>query len=137
MTTQFSFQRTTASYVHARRLTTMLLGALLVGTISACSGSTVSPSPSGSTQIVGPVILDATQTSAEVAVGRTIVFNVEKPGEWTLAADPAGLVELTAGGEKDGATFNPGATTLATGSVTVTLTNGTSGEVLTFALTIK
>ena len=54
-----------------------------------------------------------------------------------MAADPADLVELTPGGEKDGATFNPGATALAAGSVTVTLTNGTSGEVLTFAITIK
>jgi hypothetical protein len=83
------------------------------------------------------VFLDAAQTSAEVTVGRTLVFNVEDPGAWTMAADPADLVELTPGGEKDGATFNPGAAALAAGSVTITLTNGTSGEVLTFAITIK
>jgi hypothetical protein len=66
-----------------------------------------------------------------------VVFNVEDPGAWTMAADPADLVELTPGGELDGATFNPGAAALAAGSVTITLTNGTSGEVLTFAITIK
>jgi hypothetical protein len=66
-----------------------------------------------------------------------VVFNVEDPGAWTMTADPADLVQLTPGGELDGATFNPGAATLAPGSVTVTLTNGGSGEVLTFAITIK
>ena len=115
----------------------LLLSAALVGGAAACGGSSASESPSGSTQVIGPVILDAAQTSAEVTVGRTLVFNVEDPGAWTMAADPADLVELTPGGEKDGATFNPGAAALAAGSVTITLTNGTSGEVLTFAITIK
>ena len=114
----------------------LLLSAALVGGAAACGGG-ASESPSGSTQVIGPVFLDATQTSAEVAVGRTLVFSVEDPGAWAMAADPADLVELTPGGEKDGATFNPGAAALAAGSVTVTLTNGTSGEVLTFEITIK
>ena len=115
----------------------LVLSAALVGCAAACGGSSASESPSDSVQVIGPVFLDAAQTSAEVVVGRTLVFNVEDPGAWTMAADPADLVELTPGGEKDGATFNPGAAALAAGSVTVTLTNGTSGEVLTFAITIK
>ena len=114
----------------------LALIAVIIGGAAACSGGE-SESPSGSTQVIGPVILDATQTSAEVALGRTVVFNVEDPGAWTMTADPADLVQLTPGGELDGATFNPGAATLAAGSVTVTLTNGGSGEVLTFAITIK
>ena len=114
----------------------LALIAVIIGGAAACSGG-ASESPSGSTQVIGPVILDATQTSAEVALGRTVVFNVEDPGAWTMTADPADLVQLTPGGELDGATFNPGAATLAAGSVTVTLTNGGSGEVLTFAITIK
>ena len=115
----------------------LVLSAALVGSAAACGGSSASESPSGSTQVIGPVILDPTQASAEVTVGRTVVFNVEDPGAWTMAADPADLVELTPGGELDGATFNPGAAALAAGSVTVTLTTGTSGEVLTFVITIK
>ena len=114
----------------------LALIAVIIGGAAACSGG-ASESPSGSTQVIGPVILDATQTSAEVALGRTVVFNVEDPGAWTMTADPADLVQLTPGGELDGATFNPGAAMLAAGSVTVTLTNGGSGEVLTFAITIK
>jgi hypothetical protein len=114
----------------------LLLSAALIGCAAACGGG-ASESPSGSTQVVGPVILDPTQASAEITVGRTVVFNVEDPGAWTMAADPADLVELTPGGELDGATFSPGAAALAAGNVTITLTNGTSGEVLTFAITIK
>ena len=114
----------------------LALSAALVGGVAACGGSTGSATPSSNT-LVGPVILDATQTSAEVAVGRTVVFNVKDPGTWTLAADPANLVELTVGGERDGATFNPGATALAVGNVSVTLKQSTSGETLTFTLTIK
>jgi hypothetical protein len=114
----------------------LLLSAALIGGAAACGGG-ASGSPSGSTQVIGPVILEPTQASAEVTVGRTVVFNVEDPGAWTMAADPADLVELTPGGELDGATFNPGAAALAAGSVTITLTNGTSGEVLTFEITIK
>ncbi len=114
----------------------LLLSAALVGGAAACGGG-ASESPSGSAQVIGPVILEPTQASAEVTVGRTVVFNVEDPGAWTMAADPADLMELTPGGELDGATFNPGAAALAAGSVTITLTNGTSGEVLTFEITIK
>ena len=113
----------------------LILGVALVGSAAACAGSP-SESPSGSVQVIGPVILDSTQTSADVTVGRTIVFNVENPAAWTLSADPADLVQLTPGGESGGATFNPGATALAVGSVTITLTNETSGEVLTFAISI-
>ena len=114
----------------------LVLSAALIGSAAACGGGAIE-SPSGSTQVIGPVIVEPTQTSAEVTVGRTVVFNVEDPGAWTMAADPVDLVELTPGGELDGATFNPGATALAAGSVTITLTNGTSGEVLTFEITIK
>jgi hypothetical protein len=83
------------------------------------------------------VILDANQTSAELTVGRTVVFNVATPGAWTLAADPEGLVELTPGGKKAGAIFNPGATALSAGDVIITLTNGETGETLSFSISIK
>ncbi len=113
----------------------LLLSAALVGGAAACGGG-ASESPSGSTQVIGPVILDATQTSATIPVGRIAVFNVEDPGAWALTAEPTDLVALTAGGEQEGATFNPGAEMLAPGTVEITLTNATTGETLTFQLTI-
>lgn len=106
----------------------------LLLTAGAC---TVEPAaPSASAQVIGPVILDATQTSATIPVGRIAVFNVEDPGAWALTAEPTDLVALTAGGEQEGATFNPGAEMLAPGTVEITLTNATTGETLTFQLTI-
>jgi len=114
----------------------LLLSAALVGGAAACGDSSAS-SPSTSAQVIGPVILNADQTEGEVALGNTVVFDVEDPGAWTLVALPAELVELTPGGEKDGAIFNPGAKALATGNVIVSLTNEATGERLTFVLTIK
>ena len=118
------------------RLTTLLLSGAMLFSVSACGDSATS-SPSASAQVIGPVILSADQTEGEVALGNTVVFDVEDPGAWTLAAVPAELVELTPGGEKDGAIFNPGAKALATGNVIVSLTNEATGENLTFVLTIK
>jgi hypothetical protein len=118
------------------RLTNLLLVSALFLSVSACGGSSAS-SPSSSAQAIGPVILNAEQTEGEVALGNTVVFDVEDPGAWTLVALPAELVELTPGGEKDGAIFNPGAKALATGNVIVSLRNEATGEGLTFVITIK
>lgn len=114
----------------------LLLSAVLVGGAAACGGGTAG-APSGNTEVIGPVPLGGEETSAEVAVGRTVVFNVEDPAAWKMAADPSDLMELTPGGELDGVMFNPGAAALAAGNVTITLTNDATGEVLTFTITIK
>jgi hypothetical protein len=53
-----------------------------------------------------------------------------------LAAEPAELVALSAGGEQGGAVLNPGAEALKPGVVEVTLTNSAAGETLVFQLTI-
>ena len=116
-----------------QNLRVVVFVALLL-TAGACAGEPATPSASA--QVIGPIILDATQTSAAIPVGRTVVFNVEDPGAWALTAEPTDLVALTAGGEQGGATFNPGAETLAPGTVEVTLTNAATGETLTFQLTI-
>lgn len=112
-----------------------------VAFVAAC-GSSASPSapasavpasasamPSGSgSQIVGPVILDETQSGATVKVGRMVVFSLENPETWKMAADPAGLVTLVPGTNDGSMMTNPGVETLAVGTVSVTLTNpaGTS-----------
>ena len=42
-------------------------------------------------------------------MGRTIVFNVgDDPGQWDIATDNEAVVSVQKGGERDGATFNPG-----------------------------
>ena len=108
--------------------------AAMLLTATGCASEATSPSASA--QVIGPIILDTTQTSATVPVGRTVVFNVENPGAWTLAAEPTELVALSAGGEQGGAVLNPGAEALKPGVVEVTLTNSAAGETLVFQLTI-
>jgi hypothetical protein len=46
-------------------------------------------------------------------------------------------MDVSVGGESGGAIFNPGATALAAGVATVTLTHDATGEVLTFTITIE
>ena len=120
-----------------RRLTVLLL----VGLIVAACGATSSPSPapSGSPaggEIVGPVILDAENTSATVAVGRMVVFKVDDPETWEISADPEGVVKVQKGYNDGSATFNPGAEALKPGTATVTLTNS-AGEKLVFTITVE
>jgi hypothetical protein len=109
---------------------------ILAVVVGACGGTTSSASPSGSTQVVGPVILDSTMTTAEVAVGRVVTFALDDPAAWTIAADHAELVTISQGGEQGGALFNPGITTLGAGVVAITATNA-DGTTLTFTITIK
>jgi hypothetical protein len=55
--------------------------------------------------------------------GDTVVFNVDKLAGTTISTTTPDLVELTQGGEQDGAEFNPGAKALAAGTAVVTVTN--------------
>ena len=113
-------------------------GAVPVDLVPAtpAGGESTAPPMGGGPGVVAPVFLDATTTTAEVAVGRFIVFNVDKPASWTMTADPADLVVLTPGSESADLVTNPGAETKAAGSVTVTLKN-TAGDTLVFTITIK
>ena len=112
---------------------TALLG---IGVLAGCSASTSSTpaapaseaaasaaaSPIGG-DVLPPVMVDATATTATAKVGDTIVFNVAKVAGTTISTSTPDLVELTQGGEKDGAEFNPAAKALAAGTAVVTVTN--------------
>ena len=122
---------------NAARTATIVGVALTAGLLfGACGGSTASPSASGPAEIVGPVMLDAATTTADVALGRYVTFALEDPAAWTIAADHAELVEITQGGEKDGAVFNPGLRAAGAGTVVVTATKS-DGTTILFTLTIK
>jgi hypothetical protein len=125
-----------------RHLAVLLLAGLL---LAACGGtsspSPASPSPAASGsptggELVGPVILDAQNTSATVTVGRMVVFNVDNPETWEISADPEGVVKVQKGYNDGSATFNPGAEALKPGKATVTLTNP-AGDKLVFTITVE
>ena len=110
---------------------TALLGiAVLAGCSASTSSTPAAPASdaAASAGVVGgdvlpPVIVEPTATTAEAKVGDTVVFNVDKLAGTTISTTTPDLVELTQGGEQDGAEFNPGAKALAAGTAIVTVTN--------------
>ena len=110
---------------------TALLGIAVLAGCSASTSSTPDAPASdaaASAGVIGgdvlpPVIVEPTATTAEAKVGDTIVFNVVKLAGTTISTSTPDLVELTQGGEQDGAEFNPGARALAAGTAIVTVTN--------------
>jgi hypothetical protein len=110
---------------------TALLGiAVLAGCSASTSSTPAAPASdaAASAGVVGgdvlpPVIVEPTATTAEAKVGDTVVFNVDKLAGTTISTTTPDLVELTQGGEQDGAEFNPGAKALAAGTAVVTVTN--------------
>jgi hypothetical protein len=110
---------------------TALLGiAVLAGCSASTSSTPAAPASdaAASAGVIGgdvlpPVIVEPTATTAEAKVGDTVVFNVDKLAGTTISTTTPDLVELTQGGEQDGAEFNPGAKALAAGTAVVTVTN--------------
>jgi len=86
--------------------------------------------------MIGPIIVEPSQTEVEATVGRYISFNVEDPGRWQISSSDESVVSVEAGGERDGATFNPGGQALETGEATVTLTDSGGGDALEFTVTV-
>ena len=112
---------------------TALLGITVLAGCSASTSSTpdapasdaaasAAASPIGG-DVLPPVIVEPMATTAEAKVGDIIVFNVDKLAGTTISTTTPDLVELTQGGEQDGAEFNPGAKALAAGTAVVTVTN--------------
>jgi hypothetical protein len=112
---------------------TALLG---IAVLAGCSASTSSTPDAPASEaaasaeaapiggdVLPPVIVEPTATTAEAKVGDTVVFNVDKLAGTTISTTTPDLVELTQGGEQDGAEFNPGAKALAAGTAIVTVTN--------------
>lgn len=88
--------------------------------------------------MVGPIVVEPSETEVAATVGRMLDFNVgPNPGDWTISSDNEAVVgDLTQGGEKDGAMFNPGAKALSAGTATVTLANEKGLEALVIKVTV-
>lgn len=124
----------------------LLAAALLAG----CSGSSQDGTAQGESpsavvtqaatedSLVGPIVVEPTQTDVQATVGRSLDFNVgPEPGNWKISSDNEAVVgELTQGGQRDGAMFNPGAKALSAGTATVTLENSEGLEALVFKIQV-
>ena len=74
--------------------------------------------------MIGPIMVEPSQTEVEATVGRFLNFNVgDNPGQWEISSDNEAVVTVEQGGERDGATFNPGGEAVGVGEATVTLTD--------------
>lgn len=87
--------------------------------------------------MIGPIIVEPSETEVEATVGRAIVFNVgDDPGQWEISSDNEAVVSVEPGGERDGAMFNPGATALSVGEATVTLADPAGMDALQVTVTV-
>ena len=108
--------------------------------LSACASSANTDS-SSTTQQIGPIVVDvATLNGTDVTInpGRMIDINTgtQDPADFTAVVADAKVATFTAGGKQGTATFNPGITGVASGMTKVALTNGKTGTVINFTVTV-
>jgi hypothetical protein len=91
---------------------------------STTSSSAAAPSETdGGMGMIGPVIVEPGQTTAEVEVGRVITFQVDDVMAWMISSSDEAVLAVTAGKDDGSAQFLPGGEALAPGTAEVTLTN--------------
>lgn len=114
--------------------------------LTACGGSSesttsnsaaASSSSEGGTGMIGPVIVEPGTTAAEVAVGRTITFNVDDPMKWMISSSDLEVLAVQAGSDDGSAVFLPGGEALKAGTAEVVLTNmDNTDDVWTIQVTV-
>ena len=113
-----------------------------LGGLAACSTPAPAPTESAAgSDVVSPTqipVAEAGGQSYYIPTGSIGYLNVPKGTEadWSATFSMSGIVEFTAGGIDGDATFVPGLTPVAVGTTEVTLTNSTSGETVTFTVTV-
>ena len=87
--------------------------------------------------MIGPIMVEPSRTEGEATVGRSLNFNVgDNPGQWEISSDNEAVVTVEQGGERDGATFNPGGEAVGVGEAAVTLTDTEGGDALVYTVKV-
>ncbi|MCX6524507.1 MAG: hypothetical protein NTX58_07025 [Actinobacteria bacterium] len=92
-------------------------------TTSTATSNSTKDDAAGS-QVLPPVMLSATQTTADLKVGDTVVFDLGDPGDGKFVAtsSDAAVVEITSDGGSQGSySTNAGGKALSAGKATVTV----------------
>lgn len=142
-----------------KTISTVIAGVALVAGLAACSSNateikdipagsssdmsgTSTPAPIADATVVAPIVLtpaDANGKTVEAVVGQGIDIDVPDQDEanWTATVtDPAVLVFMQ-GGTQGTAVTNPGFQVMTSGTSDVTMTNGKTGETVTFKVNVK
>ena len=97
----------------------------------------------GGAQVLPPVMLSATETTADLKVGETVVFELGDPGDGRFVAtsSDAAVVEITSDGGSQGSySTNAGGKALSAGKATVTVVlegGDTEAEPVVYELTVS
>ena len=86
--------------------------------------STSTKDDAAGAQVLPPVMLSATETTADLKVGETVVFDLGDPGDGRFVAtsSDAAVVEITSDGGSQGSySTNAGGKALSAGKATVTV----------------
>lgn len=103
---------------------------------SSPSASSASAATSDAAGLPAPVIVTPGQTTAEAAVGETIVFNQPDPANTRTSTDRPDVLEVFQGRDDGSALFNPGAKALSTGVAVVTI-EAADGSTVKVRVTVR
>jgi hypothetical protein len=94
--------------------------------------------------VIAPIMVSfqdaGVATDYTLTRGQSLVFvptDASTIADWTVTSDPSGVVDFTAGGTRDGATYNPGIQGVGDGTATVTITNSKDNSSYTFSITVS
>jgi|GEM_PF-834547 len=105
--------------------------------------STTKASDSGSSEVLPPIMLTATQTTADLKVDDTVVFELGDPGSGRFVAtsSDASVVEITSDGGSQGTySTNAGGWARSAGKATVTVVlegGDTAADPVVYELTVS
>ncbi|MEI7887282.1 MAG: hypothetical protein WCJ04_07815 [Actinomycetes bacterium] len=111
-------------------------------TTTSTATSTSTKGDAAGSQVLPPVMLSATQTTADLKVGDTVVFDLGDPGDGRFVAtsSDAAVVEITSDGGSQGSySTNAGGKALSVGSATVTVVlegGATPADPVVYELTV-
>jgi hypothetical protein len=94
--------------------------------------------------VIAPIMVSfqdaGVATDYSLTRGQSLVFvpnDASTIADWTVTSSQSGVVDFTAGGTRDGATYNPGIQGVGDGTTTVTITNPKDNSSYTFSITVS
>jgi hypothetical protein len=142
-------QRAKLALIASLATTSLMLGGCAASAATSGTGSVAHskvpvPKIGHGMMVLAPLLVSfqdsGVATNYTLTMGQSLVFvptNASTVADWAVTSSPSGIVDFTAGGSRDGATFNPGIQGVGDGTATVTISNSTDGSTYTFTVTVS